>query len=128
MEGKSQLNVNENGARWEFSNWSGTDTLSNNGILSYTSTSDNVLLAGLTLENNGTLNLRPNSFLDLFSIQGVLLNNGVIDIQDDCVIGGSGTFLNNGSIIKSGGNGTSSINMMLPESGNIQVQIGTLKL
>jgi len=128
VAGKSELNVSDNGVRWEFSNWSGVDTLTNNGILSYTSTTDNMLLAGLTLENNGIFNLKPDSFLDLLSIQGELLNNGVIDIQNDCAIGGSGTFLNRGSIIKSGGNGKSSINMTLPESGNIQVQIGTLKI
>ncbi len=128
--GKSELSVGNKGVNWEFSNWSGTDTLTNAGILTYSPSINLSILDGLVLENKGQMNLVPDAFLNQLNVRGTLLNriDGTIEIRNDCNISGSGSFVNQGHLIKSEGEGSSIISVDFPESGGITVRSGTLKI
>ena len=52
-------------------------------------------------------------------------NEGVFDIPFDATLAGSGTFVNNGTVEKSGGTGTLTLNPALVTTGTLIVQSGT---
>ncbi|MBN1670426.1 MAG: hypothetical protein JXR37_05315 [Kiritimatiellae bacterium] len=56
------------------------------------------------------------------------LNGAVYELQDDGGLTGSKAFTNWGTVVKSGGTGTSTLNVSLLNGGTVEVQSGTLAL
>jgi Secretion system C-terminal sorting domain len=120
-------------------NWSnqallGGGTLTNQGTLNLTTGQTHVILGGTTLINEGTLNILSTG--DLFITDGFVNNmsTGVIDLQE---VSGSIRFqnatttphiLNNAGLIKRTTNsGTALITVDITNSGIIDVEIGELR-
>ena len=104
-------------------------TLANTGFFTLNGTNDKNLNSA-TLDNSGTViqlqgRLLPSS--------GSIINesSGVWNFQTDNGIfnnGGSNTFTNNGTILKSVGTGTSTLDLVVNNNATIQVNTGTMAL
>lgn len=93
----------------------------------WTLTSGSAIAAGTTLANDGTLALAGQL------ANSGLIDNGVgatLDLQGDFGIGKSGRLINDGTLLKSAGNGLSLVQASgaLDSTGKIVVQSGTLEL
>lgn len=94
---------------------------------------NNKFINGGSLTNQGTLNWTTSN--TLFLQNAAFLNNqGTLDLQTDAAMvfngGPVGAFVNSGTIVKSGGVGTSTIgnNLGFDNLGVMDVQTGTIRL
>ena len=106
----------------------GTGRIVANGGMRITGTAESRLF-GFTINTSGdsTWNSAPIYFANGAQI----INTGTFDIQSDGVFNTSGecpVFTNYGKLIKSAGNGTTYLNMMLVNSGSVVVQTGILNI
>jgi hypothetical protein len=119
---------------WSGTRLSGSLMLASKSILTLVDANRKDLHGSLT--NAGTIRLTAGDlYLNGISGSGKLINlpEGVVDFQSDSAITRSGTyasetFLNHGLTVKSGGEGTASIDVSFTNSGNLQVNRGTLAL
>jgi hypothetical protein len=112
--------------------FTGTWTIGSGQTLNAVAGGTKYLNAG-TFTNAGTLNWNTNDIL-YFESDANLVNNGTIDFKTDAAFiynGGSQPHVtNNGTIIKTGGGGTSTIGNTLDfqNNGTIDVRTGTIRL
>ena len=118
-------------------NWSGgtlqagsTLTVATNGLVqvtgSGTSISGTLTNAGIIRLVSASLTLHGNGLLGLVNLPGAL-----VDLQSDVGIGNyqqTETMVNQGTVRKSGGSGTSAILPILSNSGTVDAESGTLSL
>ena len=88
---------------------------------------------GLHFDVEGTLVENSNTAETTWEAGTVLDNSGTIDLQADVYINasrnnGAGTIINSGTIINTGGTGTSMIGLALTNTGTISVPTGRLTL
>ncbi len=113
----------------------GTTTIPSGGVLIISGASDH-LFDTRTINNSGTTTFIATSAGDLDFANGAVFNNlsgGVFDIQSDSVVldlgsGTEGAFNNVGTLRKSAGTGTSTIDIAFNNTGTVDVQTGTLSL
>jgi uncharacterized repeat protein (TIGR01451 family) len=117
--------------------WTG-GTMSGSGMTSFGNTASltgataAMILSGRTLKNSSTLTYSPTG-LNLLSIESgaTLTNNGTFDITGDFNINTSGataTFINGGTVSKSGGAGIARIACAVDNNSTISVTSGQLAL
>ncbi len=118
---------------WNVGNLTGGGTLTNQGLLDHTTTSNTSILGFTTLNNEGTFIISGTG--DIFVSDGILNNvaTGTIDFKsDNAQLNFSGTASrvvnNTGTIRKSGGSGTTIIFPELNNTGTLAVESGTLTL
>jgi hypothetical protein len=112
--------------------WSG-GTINNtvgvtlNGTNSLSGVGDNTMQLNSLLINAGPLSWGGNGANFYFS-SGTLTNIGAITITADVSSAGSGTIVNAGMLKKTGGTGTSTLTVVLVNSGTLDAQSGTISL
>lgn len=104
-----------------------TITLATNStlILNGTSGTDYPMTANLT--NDGTILLQSGNF-QLY--EATLVNRALINIQSDIAIDDTlaGPIINQGTVLKSGGTGTTTINPEFDNTGTLDIETGTVNL
>ena len=89
-------------------------------------------LSARTLTNHGTVILGGTGKLWVDSSPTISNESGgLFDVQDDMYVdnyGGTATFVNAGTLRKSAGAGTTTMEMVLNNSGTLEVQTGTMAL
>jgi hypothetical protein len=103
----------------------GTTTIANTGSLVMSTTNSKTLTRTLNTAGPTTWSAGPINT----SSAATISNSNTWDIQGDLNLGGgTPTFSNSGTLKKSAGTGTSTIDVALNNSGTVEVQSGTLSL
>lgn len=124
--------LNVNGVfTWKSGTLTGAGALNLNGDVMLIS-NNNKVLDGQSIENGATMTWSDNGDLRLKNgAQIINLAGGVFDIQGnasiDSVGPGAAGFISSGTLRKSGGGGTTTIDAAFTGSGALQVQSGTLR-
>jgi len=117
----------------QLGNSSTTLTVATNGLLVLAGVNGTDYVLGQYLNNYGTVDLQSGNLLLYWQDWGSVNNypGGLVNIQSDVSIdesdGGPG-FINAGTVLKSGGTGTTSINASLNNTGALDVASGTIAL
>ncbi len=120
------------GVNWNSGNLLGGGTLTNMGVINFTTNGSRYIMGtGTVLVNNGLLIMPSGGYLYL--LDNAIINNiaiGVIDIQSDFTIsysgGGAFKIINAGLIKKTAGTGSTYVYPPLTNSGTIDASSGTL--
>jgi len=122
-------------AQWAGGTLAGTWAVAPTATLNLQSASAKTL-TGATFTNNGTVAWQASSANIVFSSGASVVNNGVWDAQGNASLGTDGatptSFTNNGTLKKTGGNGTTSLttfpSLSFINNGTVDVQVGTIAL
>ena len=119
---------------WTGGQMSGTLTVTSNGVLNISGSAEKDLYCPLT--NAGTVNWTGTGHLRVLNYLGgnyfgtiANLAGGLFDIQNDTLLdyySGTELFNNAGTLRKSAGTGTTTINLQLNNTGSVDVESGTL--
>ena len=122
-------------AQWAGGALAGTWAVAPTATLNLQSGSSKTL-AGAAFTNNGTVAWQATSANIVFSSGASVVNNGVWDAQGNASLTTDGatptSFTNNGTLKKTGGNGTTSLtpgpSLSFINNGTVDVQVGTIAL
>jgi hypothetical protein len=129
VDGNGVLSMTGSGSSWSGGTLKpGSGGFTNSGTLTLSTHGTDYLDAG-TLTNTGTINQSGSGKL-LIQAQATLNNAGTYDFTTDSIIQQAGTtpdtFINSGTLEKTGGTGTSTIGSTLNNTGTVKVLSGTL--
>ncbi|MDP7449612.1 MAG: hypothetical protein QF689_13555 [Candidatus Latescibacteria bacterium] len=124
------FNFTGNGLSWTAGTWNGGGTLTNDGTITATAAASATLDAATTLTNNGTVDFIGTS--SFYISNSSVLNNtaaATLDIQNDLTLwqlAGTGTVTNAGTLLRSAGAGTATVQVGLTNTGTVDVDTGIL--
>ncbi len=118
---------------WEWSGGSVNGTLTNEGTLTITGTSQHNFSGGTFTNTRTVVWAGTGSGNLLFAFGAAFVNQvgGLFDAQQDATVvngNGGGSFTNAGTVRKSGGNGTSTIGVAFSNTGTLDVRSGAISL
>ncbi|HET8945508.1 MAG TPA: hypothetical protein VFQ07_00860, partial [Candidatus Polarisedimenticolia bacterium] len=131
--GGSDIVTASGASTWSGGAMTGSGATTFNGALAISGGSSRDLTGGRHLETNGATTWTGTGDIRTCGTSSptcVIVNNGTWDIQTNLSVtlsfGGTASFVNNGTILKSAGTGTTTISAAFSTSSNVQVNTGTL--